>query len=156
MKTFTYVIAPEGCQSYLTPGKKYIVIGDISYISRNLGFFFHCASEINVNCHTTSKGAAHLNGKDWIIPEIGQWPDGWRSQQSIECLRKAGALISIESYLQEPNKGGWNFMAPADSDYQGRTQQQVEGSEKIFVLCLLAMLALITAFVLYEGFFVSL
>lgn len=99
MIPFTYVIAPEGCKPYLTPGKKYIVIGDISYSSRNLGFFFHCASDINVNCHTTSKGVAHLNGNDWIIPEIGQWPDGWTDAQKLECLHNAG--VTTDEFLEQ-------------------------------------------------------
>lgn len=104
MKTFTYVIAPEGCQSYLTPGKKYIVIGDISYSSRNLGFFFHCASDINGNCYTTSKGVAHLNGNDWIIPEIGQWPDGWSNQQKFDCVVRANVEPNfdvIQDWLEQ-------------------------------------------------------
>lgn len=133
MKTFTYVIAPEGCKPYLTPGKKYKII-----TASESKHAFWVKDDTDYILYCLIAGCANLNGKDWIIPEIGQWPEGWSDISRIECLRKAGALISIESYLQEPNKGDWNFMAPADSDYQGRTQQQVEGSYKIMAICFIA------------------
>lgn len=176
MKTFTYVIAPEGCFYYLTAGKKYPVT--------NIDFanglsFFETENDDKYKLRAISKGCPHLDFKNWIIPEIAQWPEGWTAKQKLDAIcepntskwrERAQYRIDHREELRKENKekldrlnaeyerneGGWNFMAPADSDYQGRTQQQVEGSEKIFVLCLLATLALITAFVLFDGFFVSL
>lgn len=69
MKIPKYVIAPDGCASYLTPGKKYCV----SDWREDKGTYhmarFRIWSDdgqgeccVLVDCH-------NLNGGNWIIPE---------------------------------------------------------------------------------------
>ena len=140
---FTYVIAPDGCTSYLTPGKKYAVIGEISHISCDAGVFFSCSSDINTDCQTTSERASHLNGKDWIIPEIGQWPKDWDRHKKLKCLQKAGVEVLTTGFMQL--ESDYNKPSPEGStdtfnstEYQGRTPKQLEGGYKIMAICFIA------------------
>jgi len=69
MKAPKYVVAPEGCGSYLTPGKRYEVqdfftkdtCGGSFWITGDNGNYFLC---LLVDC-------PHLNGGNWITPEDG-------------------------------------------------------------------------------------
>lgn len=88
MKNFTYVIAPDGCESYLTPGKKY-AIKDLEFNKFLERFSFSITTDKQGEIFCLSVGCLHLNGKNWIIPEIGQWPEGWTKKQKKECLVKA-------------------------------------------------------------------
>jgi len=67
MKAPKYVIAPEGCSSYLTPGKQYEVLDfrpDEAY-----GGYFNAATD-DLGIHSFRLGQCyHLNGGDWIIPD---------------------------------------------------------------------------------------
>jgi len=65
-----YVIAPEGCEYYLTPGKWYAVekldhipgenIEDAAVIIRD---------DMGEEVYSTIRKSAHLNGGNWIIPD---------------------------------------------------------------------------------------
>lgn len=91
MKTFTYVIAPEGCFKRLTPGRKYEAQNIWPDYGDNLPCFT-VTNDIKKDMFCLYKECAHLNNQDWIIPEIGQWPKDWTEQQKNECLRKAGII----------------------------------------------------------------
>ncbi len=62
------VIAPEGCEEYLTPGKEYEVIllwGHTAFkIKDDEGDIIHCRI----------KDCAHLNFKHWILKENSLQP----------------------------------------------------------------------------------
>ena len=60
MKNPKFAIAPEGCASYLTPGKKY-------EISNFNGDSFETTSNSGGHLYTLIIGSAHLNGKNWIL-----------------------------------------------------------------------------------------
>ena len=63
MKTPRYVIAPEGCKKYLTPGKRYAV----DSTDDDSTFFIFLDDEGYPVC-SIFKSAHALNGGDWIIP----------------------------------------------------------------------------------------
>lgn len=121
-KQFAYVIAPEGCASHLTPGKKYSAVCVVKY-KRAYGFYFRDDSDVE---HlSTHRSHRHTNDNLWIIPEIGKWPKGWTEQQKNECLQKAGVI-------EEPT-----------NDNQGRSDEQLQGSYKIMNICFIALFVLI-------------
>lgn len=60
LKIDDFVIAPKGCATYLTPGKKYFVIDvndDTFSIIDDLGFILWCQMQ----------NSLHLNGQDWKV-----------------------------------------------------------------------------------------
>jgi hypothetical protein len=59
------VIAPNGCRSYFTPGKEYILIG-----SCHLDGSFSIISDTNILDYCLFWGDAHLNGDNWIIGRV--------------------------------------------------------------------------------------
>lgn len=61
-----YVIAPQGCESYLTPGKRY----EVYYwdVSRHCPSF-DITADNGRDAFCILVGCPHLNGGDWIIPE---------------------------------------------------------------------------------------
>jgi hypothetical protein len=60
MKAGDIVIAPEGCESYLTPGKEYVVIRNYEDI------MFSIESDIGVRAYCMRRGCPHLNDGDWL------------------------------------------------------------------------------------------
>lgn len=95
MKPFTYVIAPDGCADYLTPGRKYSVVLDPEF---GLGNGFNFIDDNNNGHFASRTGIVHNGNNAWIIPEIGQWPDGWTDRQKIDCLENIG--LSIIEFLE--------------------------------------------------------
>lgn len=148
MKTFSYVIAPEGCESYLTPGKKY----DISIISPITNKFRLKDNNGDLR-FSTCLSRLHTNDNWWIIPEIGQWPDGWTRHQKAKCLQKAGVEILITgAFMQiigEEQSYEGETSSFSSNDFQGRTQQQVEGSYQIASLCFVAIIIIVILAVLF-------
>lgn len=147
MEKFTYVIAPEGCESYFTPSKKYDIM-EISYVSNT----FLLKDNNGENKHCRIAKCAHLNGKDWIIPEIDQWPKGWTKKQKKECLVKACVIENVNaryvSCSDESNElggqcGKWEIKSFSTNDNQGRSSEQLEGSYKIMNTCFIALFILI-------------
>lgn len=67
MKAPKYVIAPEGCKSYLTPGKRYKV-RQWKPGNRHAGYF-HVTDDDGTNLGATFAKCYHLNGGDWIVPD---------------------------------------------------------------------------------------
>ena len=66
MKIGDIVIAPEGCQNYLTAGKEYPVVDFWEEEQPNLGYHFIIKSDFgNIKC--LEKKCSHLNDKDWIL-----------------------------------------------------------------------------------------
>ncbi len=68
MKVGDIVIAPEGCQDWLTPNKEYVVE---SFWSLNTTDEYGCCitikSDVGVMAKCFSKNDCHLNGQDWIL-----------------------------------------------------------------------------------------
>jgi hypothetical protein len=87
-----YVIAPEGCADYLTPGKRYAV--------RNWsGGVFNMTDDRGreINCFFP-KSAHVLNGGDWIIPdeaEAAPDADGWIEWAGGECPVRLGEYVEV-------------------------------------------------------------
>lgn len=67
MKAPKYVIAPEGCLEYLTPGKRYETIRPVP--DSAYGFFFCILNDENLSTSCSLYRCPHLNGGDWIIPD---------------------------------------------------------------------------------------
>jgi hypothetical protein len=63
IKKGMFVIAPEGCETYLTAGKNYEVLGFDSFGC------FGIMADNNFTIYSRLKNSAHLNGKDWIIDQ---------------------------------------------------------------------------------------
>lgn len=63
------VKAPEGCESYLTPGKEYEVLLHNNFMKKKSGYGFNIISDEGYEIFTSHKGSGHLNGQDWIIVE---------------------------------------------------------------------------------------
>lgn len=61
-----YVIAPEGCQSYLTPGKRY----EVSNFCANDAYrgTINIAADNGSDIFCLLEKCPHLNNGDWIIP----------------------------------------------------------------------------------------
>jgi hypothetical protein len=59
-----YVIAPEECENYLTPGKKYKIINKNTFAPE---FAFEIVSDKGNTIYCLYKGCEHLFGGDWII-----------------------------------------------------------------------------------------
>ncbi len=60
LKAGDVVIAPNGCESYLTAGKEYLVIEATKEIIE----IFDDEGDVLYLC---LKGSAHLNGGNWIV-----------------------------------------------------------------------------------------
>lgn len=89
MKTPKYVIAPEGCCSWLTPGRLYEII-DWPY--ENL---FTIVSDSEIRCFCQIYGCAHLNGGNWIVPSTAKvW---------LITLKQL-ACSAFTAFKQEPNQ----------------------------------------------------
>jgi hypothetical protein len=70
LKKGMFVIAPEGCNSYLTAGKKYETTKGVRHYGE-LSFFEIIDDNGDEVCGV-SKNDAHLKGKDWIIEDQPQ------------------------------------------------------------------------------------
>lgn len=68
---FDYVIAPSKCCKNITSGKKYKVCG----IENNCLTSFLFKNDIDKTTVTLAKSSFQLNNHDWIIPQIGQYPE---------------------------------------------------------------------------------
>ena len=63
------VIAPKGCESYLTEGKEYEVFNVEMLLNPSCEFKFEFIADNGGHEYSVLKGTSHLNGKDWIIKE---------------------------------------------------------------------------------------
>ena len=63
------VKAPEGCESYLTAGKIYDVLGFWYDWEESFGYSFTILNDEGYIAECLEKNCDHLNGKDWIIVE---------------------------------------------------------------------------------------
>lgn len=63
------VVAPEGCQSWLTAGKEYDVTQIWSDWIEYGGYGFSIINDIGNRSDTVEFGSEHLNGGNWIIKE---------------------------------------------------------------------------------------
>lgn len=152
MKTFTYVIAPDGCKNWLTPWKKYSITIVDTCKSRH-GFYF--CDDNGDSRFSTHLSRVHTNNNLWIIPEINQWPEGWTKKQKKECLRKVDIAENRDGYVRRLDEPEQSYEGETSSfstnDFQGRTQQQVEGSSKIMNICFIALFVLIVIAAILKG-----
>jgi hypothetical protein len=65
----TKVQAPDGCESYLTPGKIYNVAGYWGRWTKKNGHTFHIILDDGDKSCFVEKKCLHLNGKNWIVIE---------------------------------------------------------------------------------------
>jgi hypothetical protein len=82
MKKGDKVIAPKGCNSYLTEGKEYEVL-NINTGSEYYGIMFSTISDTGYEIFCFERKCGHLNHQDWIIPTNEETPDyrHWKNQQ---------------------------------------------------------------------------
>jgi len=66
MKVGDYVKAPEGCETYLTAGKKYRVLWVDGYDSVFVGCGFSIITDNGTPIFTNERNSTHLNGGNWI------------------------------------------------------------------------------------------
>lgn len=96
MKKGDIVIAPEGCNCYLTAGKEYVVDRIDGEFDENFGFFFWFTTDRgSLQFDSTLKGN-HVNGKDWIIKEA--------KEQSSESTTKKTKQAILRLYLSNPDQ----------------------------------------------------
>jgi hypothetical protein len=69
LKNGMKVIAPSGCESYLTEGKEYEVFNVEILSNPSCEFKFEFIADNGGQEYSVLKGSSHLNGKDWIIKE---------------------------------------------------------------------------------------
>ena len=69
LKNGMKVIAPSGCESYLTEGKEYEVFNVEMLLNPSCEFKFEFIADNGGHEYSVLKGTSHLNGKDWIIKE---------------------------------------------------------------------------------------
>ena len=62
MKIPKYVIAPDGCEHYLTPGKSYPVMNFD-------GIGIDTIADNGAKIYSLLEGSSHLYDGNWIIPE---------------------------------------------------------------------------------------
>jgi len=67
MKAPKYVIAPEGCEDYLTPGRRYEVHNFCT--NDTYGGTIHITTDDGSYIFCLLKKCPHLNGGNWIIPD---------------------------------------------------------------------------------------
>lgn len=63
------VKAPEGCESYLTPGKEYKVLLHNNFMKKYSGYGFHIIDDEGDEIFSYEKISHHPNYQDWIIVE---------------------------------------------------------------------------------------
>jgi hypothetical protein len=86
-KAPAYVIAPEGCQAWLTQGKEYPV-------SEWDGFGFDIIDDTGDTMHCLVRNDRQLNGGDWIIPdeaEAAPKPDALDAWAEAQLKKQASA-----------------------------------------------------------------
>lgn len=67
LKNGMKVIAPSGCENYLTEGKEYEVFNVELSHNKECEFNFNFIDDKRKSKYSILKGSAHLNGQDWII-----------------------------------------------------------------------------------------
>lgn len=68
LKIGDVVIAPEGCEDYLTAGREYVVI-DVSKKEKDV---FCVLADNGTKMYCLLQKCGHLNGKNWIIKNMGE------------------------------------------------------------------------------------
>jgi hypothetical protein len=68
LKNGMKVIAPEGCETWLTAGKEYQVF-DVEESDTIRKCYFGIIADNTIKCNCFLINCAHLNGKDWIIKQ---------------------------------------------------------------------------------------
>lgn len=111
MKRPEYVIAPEGCERYLTPGRRYKVLNPVEVRGEFWGFDF-------VDDDGTQRGAifrasSHLSGQNWIIPDDKPEDEKPSLQEEIIAVHTE-ALIAHNEALQELQKRAEALQADFD------------------------------------------
>jgi hypothetical protein len=66
MKVGDFVKAPEGCEEWLTAGKKYRVLLTYDFISPTYGYQFNIIAENGNEIFCLERNCGHLNGGNWI------------------------------------------------------------------------------------------
>lgn len=67
MKVGDIVIAPEGCEDYLTAGKEYEVVEAIEESTNKYGSLFSIIDDDGDMIETVEKKSAHLKFQSWIL-----------------------------------------------------------------------------------------
>ena len=67
MKIGDIVIAPEGCETYLTAGKEYPIVDFWEKEHSFYGFRFNITDDEGDIMKCLEKVCSHLNNKDWIL-----------------------------------------------------------------------------------------
>jgi hypothetical protein len=63
------VIAPKGCNSYLTKGKEYEVIRSYDNPSKINGYSFFITDNNKLDIYCLEKVCGHINELNWIVKE---------------------------------------------------------------------------------------
>ena len=98
MKTPRYVIAPEGCKKYLTPGKRYAV----DSTDDDSTFFIFLDDEGYPVC-SSFKNAHVLNGGDWIIPDDEAEAPAGDERRFVAACHAMQGLVTSEGLSGSPD-----------------------------------------------------
>lgn len=71
MKAGDIVIAPEGCEDYLTAGDGYKVIS-VDGLHTVFGHFFEIIDDVGDNILCSERVCLHINEQDWILAPTSQ------------------------------------------------------------------------------------
>lgn len=66
------VVAPEGCSSYFTAGKEYLVISIWDSSNNKFGYGFTLNNDSGYKVDCIENKCAHLNYGNWIVKEREQ------------------------------------------------------------------------------------
>jgi hypothetical protein len=109
-----YVIAPEGCADYLTKGKRYPVRdwnGDHKT--------FWSTSDNGTPFYTGLLDSLHLNGGDWIIPDVteaARVADGGPAFAGGDPVNGGDPGMSLRAYAAVAAMQGMGTWMPVDSE----------------------------------------
>jgi len=93
-KKFKYVIAPEGCCVYLTPGRKYPVVGTYS----DEPYIFIIIDDEGDKIYAVTNNCEHLSGKDWIIPPAHKYTLTINGTETFESDSFDDIINKVDTY----------------------------------------------------------
>jgi len=100
VKAPKYVIAPEGCSEYLTPGRRYEVRSAKSGQCEQGRFRITTDMGLNASCRFNE--CPHLNGGDWIIPDEAEAPADDDRRFVAACHAMQGMGTWMPDYNMRP------------------------------------------------------